>query len=102
MAIKWSKFWLAKTDSEKNDHTTKVNTEKNRRRRQQEDIDLEAKLQENEDATTNFITAAGGERMAAQVRALCLPLLVCRFTLSAAARLYGVLQTPGTKKNVSR
>jgi hypothetical protein len=72
MAIKWSKFWLALACTEKNDHTTKVNTENNRRRRQQEDIDLEAKLQDNEAATMNFINAAGSQKVAAQVRALWL------------------------------
>jgi hypothetical protein len=100
--MKWSQFWLARTEREVNVHATKCNDEKDRRRRQQQDSELAGSLQDNEDATTNFIAAAGGQQMAAQVRALCLPLLVCRFTLSAAARLYGVLQTPGTKKNVSR
>ena len=100
--MKWSKFWLARTEREVNVHATKCNEEKDRRRREQQDFELAANPEDNEAATRNFIFAAGGQKVAAQVRALCLPLLVCRFTLSAAARLYGVLQTPGTKKNVSR
>jgi hypothetical protein len=96
MAMKWSKFWLDKTESEKHDHATKCHDENELRRRPQEDFELAASLLDNEAATTNFISVVGGPQMAARVRALCLPLLVCRFTLSAVARLYGLFQTPRT------
>jgi hypothetical protein len=96
MAIKWSKFWLDKTESEKHDHATKCHDENELRRRQQKDFELAFTLLDSDAATTNFISAVGGPQMAARVRALCLPLLVCRFTLSVVARLYGLFQTPRT------
>ena len=102
MAIKWSKFWLDRTSNEMHVHTTKCNEEKNRCRREQEDFDLTTNLKDNEDATTNFIAAAGGEQMVAQVCALCLPLLVCCFTFAVVCRLYGLLRTPAARVIVSR
>jgi hypothetical protein len=70
--MKWSKFWLARTEREVNVHATKCNEEKDRRRREQQDFELVASLEDNEAATRNFISAAGGQKVAAQVRALCL------------------------------
>ena len=70
--MKWSNFWLARTEREVNVHATKCNEEKDRRRREQQDFELAANLEDNEAATRNFISAAGGQKVAAQVRALCL------------------------------
>ena len=70
--MKWSKFWLARTEREVNVHATKCNEEKDRRRREQEDFELAANLEDNEAATINFINAAGNKKQAAQVRALWL------------------------------
>jgi hypothetical protein len=72
LAMKWSKFWRDRTEREVNVHKTKCNEEKDRRRREQEDFELAANLEDNEAATINFINAAGNKKQAAQVRALWL------------------------------